>query len=60
MLAKYLREVFMSLWNDWFATLCPEVRPTAGYTEDGRRWLNESRAARDAAGIPDAALSRTR
>jgi len=60
MLAKYLREVYMMLWNDWFATLCPDVRPTAGYTQDGRRWLEESRAAREAAGIPDAILSRTR
>lgn len=60
MLAKYLREVFMGLWNDWFATLCPEVRPTAGYTQDGRRWLDESRALRDEAGIPDDALVRTR
>jgi hypothetical protein len=60
MLAKYLREVFMGLWNDWFAALCPDVRPTAGYAQDGRRWLDESRALRDAAGIPDAALARTR
>lgn len=60
MLAKYLREVYMLLWNEWFATLCPDVRPTAGYTQDGRRWLEESRAARDAAGISDAVLSRTR
>lgn len=60
MLAKYLRESFMLLWNGWFAGLCPDVRPTAGYTQDGRRWLEESAAARAAAGIPDARLVRTR
>ncbi len=60
MLAKYLRELHMTLWNAWFAELCPEVRPTAGYTEDGRRWLDETRAAREAAGIPDARLVRVR
>ncbi len=60
MLAKYLREVFMGLWNEWFATLCPDVRPTAGYTQDGRRWLDESRPARAAAGIADDVLVRTR
>jgi len=60
MLAKYLREVYMGLWNRWFARVCPEVRPTAGYVTDGRRWLEESRAARLAAGIPDASLTRTR
>ncbi len=60
MLAKYLREVFMGLWNDWFATRCPGVRPTAGYTQDGRRWLEETRVAREAAGIDDEQLARTR
>ena len=60
LLAKYLREAFMSLWNDWFHALCPDVRPTAGYTEDGRRWLTESRTPRTAAGIPDEVLIRTR
>jgi len=60
MLAKYLRELHMLVFNDWFATLCPDVRPTAGYTQDGRRWLDETRAARDAAGVPDTTLTRTR
>ncbi len=60
MLAKYLREVYMTLWNGWFAGLCPEVRPTAGYVTDGRRWLAESRSARLLAGIPDDVLARTR
>jgi hypothetical protein len=60
MLAKYLREVFMGLFNAHFAELCPGVRPTAGYVEDGRRWLAETRAARDAAGVPDSDLVRRR
>ena len=49
-----------TLWNGWFADLCPDVRPTAGYTQDGRRWLDESRASRMEAGIPDVELARTR
>jgi hypothetical protein len=60
MLAKYLREVFMGLFNAHFATLCPGVAPTAGYVEDGRRWLAETRAARAAAGVPDSDLVRRR
>jgi hypothetical protein len=60
MLAKYLREVFMELFNGHFRALCPEVAPTAGYTEDGRRWMEETRPARLAAGVPDAALVRLR
>lgn len=60
MAAKYLREAFMQLWNAWFAEICPGVPHTAGYTQDGRRWLDATRAARQAAGIPDAALVRRR
>ncbi len=60
MLAKYLREVHMALWNAWFAVLCPDVRPTAGYVQDARRWLEDTRALREAAGIPDERLVRTR
>jgi ribonuclease HII len=60
MLAKYLREAFMGLWNGYFETVCPDVARTAGYAVDARRWLAESRTARVAAGIPDEALVRAR
>lgn len=60
MLAKYLREVFMGLWNDYFAGVCPGVPRTAGYATDARRWLDASRAHRIAAGIGDDRLVRTR
>ena len=60
MLAKYLREVFMGLFNAHFAVLCPGALPTAGYVEDGRRWLADTRAARAAAGVPDSDLVRRR
>lgn len=60
MLAKYLREVFMGLFNAHFAGMCPGVVPTAGYVEDGRRWLAETRAARESAGVPDSDLVRRR
>ena len=60
MLAKCLREMFMSLFNTHFASVCPGVTPTAGYVEDGRRWLIETRAARTLAGVPDSDLVRLR
>ena len=60
MCAKYLREVFMALWNGWFADLCPGVRPTAGYVTDGRRWLEETREQRKGRGIDDTLLVRRR
>jgi ribonuclease HII len=60
MLAKYLREAFMETFNAFFARLIPDVAPTAGYYEDGRRWLEAGRAARLAAGVPDERLVRLR
>ncbi|MBK9384552.1 MAG: hypothetical protein IPN34_07000 [Planctomycetes bacterium] len=41
LVAKYLRELAMDTFNAWFGRLAPTVRPTAGYPEDGRRWLGE-------------------
>jgi ribonuclease HII len=58
MTAKYLREVFMGLFNRHFEGVCPGVAPTAGYHGDGSRWLKETRAARIAAGFPDEGLVR--
>jgi hypothetical protein len=60
LLAKYLRELTMDLWNEWFSARFPEGGRTAGYTVDARRWLDATRTAREAAGIPDERLVRIR
>ncbi|MDA1263795.1 MAG: hypothetical protein O2816_01800 [Planctomycetota bacterium] len=44
-LAKYLRELSMEAFNAYFGELQPGLRPTAGYTTDGRRWLAEAAPA---------------
>lgn len=41
MAAKMTRELFMGRLNAWFAARRPGLRPTAGYVEDGRRFLAE-------------------
>ncbi len=41
MTAKYLRELHMRLFNRWWLERAPEVRATAGYVQDGRRFLGE-------------------
>jgi hypothetical protein len=41
-LAKYARELAMEAFNGWFAERAPELRPTAGYATDGRRWLADA------------------
>lgn len=41
MAAKLTRELFMARFNAWFVARAPGVRPTAGYVEDGRRFLGD-------------------
>lgn len=39
--AKTVRELFMESLNGWFADQAPDVKPTAGYPVDARRFLGE-------------------
>jgi hypothetical protein len=41
MTSKYLRELFMEMLNTYFQKHLPDVPPTAGYYQDGRRFLND-------------------
>lgn len=41
MVSKYLRELFMFSINRYFAELCPDLKPTAGYWTDGLRFISE-------------------
>ncbi|MCK6447538.1 MAG: hypothetical protein L6Q99_14195 [Planctomycetes bacterium] len=41
-LAKYARETAMDAFNAYFRELSPTLAPTAGYTTDGRRWLEDA------------------
>ncbi|GJM19428.1 MAG: hypothetical protein DHS20C14_16410 [Phycisphaeraceae bacterium] len=45
MLAKLVRELAMMRFNRYWAQRLPELKPTAGYVQDARRWLE------DAAGV---------
>jgi len=47
MIAKYVRETAMLLFNAWWADRVPGIRPTAGYPQDARRFI----ADLDAAGV---------
>ncbi|MBK7874717.1 MAG: hypothetical protein IPJ77_03035 [Planctomycetes bacterium] len=58
--AKHARELSMDAFNAWFARLDPTLTPTAGYVEDGRRWLVDAEAVLARAGIERAALVRSR
>lgn len=41
MTAKYVRELFMARLNRYFLAHAPEVKPTAGYAQDARRYLHD-------------------
>ena len=41
MTSKYLREVLMESLNRYFLGMCPELKPTAGYWQDGQRFVKD-------------------
>ena len=43
MIAKYTRELAMARFNRYWCGRVPELKPTAGYSTDARRWLTEMR-----------------
>jgi hypothetical protein len=60
MLSKYLREALMRRFNSFWARYMPQVPPTAGYHEDGTRFLRDIEPARRQLGIADEQLIRCR
>ncbi len=60
MTAKYLRELAMRPFNDYWRRHLPELRPTAGYAADARRFKREIAPVQAALGIDDRALWRTK
>jgi ribonuclease HIII len=59
-LAKYAREVSMRAFNDYFGSLQPGLKPTAGYFSDGWRWLEEAAPAIALSGLHRSRLVRAR
>jgi ribonuclease HII len=41
MTAKYLRELAMTAFNSFWQQQQPDLRPTAGYPQDARRFAGE-------------------
>ena len=58
MAAKYVRELSMARLNAYFSAFLPDVAPTAGYVEDGRRYLAEVKPILAREGIPEAGFVR--
>ncbi|MFM7205182.1 MAG: hypothetical protein ACKO4T_00720 [Planctomycetaceae bacterium] len=51
MTAKYVRELAMAAFNDWWCGREHALGPTAGYPVDAARWRREATAAVEAAGV---------
>jgi hypothetical protein len=60
MLSKYLRESLMRRFNSFWQAHLPQLVPTAGYYNDGLRFLSDIQAKRIELGIEDAVLIRSR
>lgn len=58
MSAKYLRELCMAAWNAHWLERRPELRPTAGYPGDARRFIDQIRDLLLADGVSDHAIWR--
>ncbi len=60
MTAKYLRELLMARLNRYFCRQLPELKPTAGYMQDGRRYLKEIHGLLNDLGVDRTLLVRDR
>jgi ribonuclease HII len=60
MLAKYVRELLMDRFNAYWRSLAPDLRPTAGYYTDAKRFLADITPLVDRGGCPLASFVRAR
>ncbi|HEV3415530.1 MAG TPA: hypothetical protein VG056_01900 [Pirellulales bacterium] len=60
MASKYLREVAMLAFNRFWCQRLPELRPTAGYPTDAKRFKHQISALQSELGIDDGLLWRVR
>lgn len=60
MTAKYLRELTMKAFNEFWCREIPQLKPTAGYPLDARRFRQDIGQRQQALGIDDALLWRDR
>lgn len=60
MYSKYVRELFMKLFNQYWCELVPGLKATAGYGRDARRFLKDIEPVRKAKQIPETLLVRMR
>lgn len=60
MFSKYIRELFIKLFNAFWLEKVHGIKPTAGYPEDARRFLSQIQNVRNALNISDDILIRSK
>ena len=60
MTSKYLRELAMRAFNAWWCGRVDDLRPTAGYPVDARRFKRAIEARQAELGVDDRVLWRCR
>jgi hypothetical protein len=60
MVAKYVREALMARFNEFWRRWLPEIRPTAGYSQDAARFLTDLQPVVHSAGVPRELFVRSR
>jgi len=58
--SKYVRELYMHAFNDYWSGQVASLRPTAGYYTDAKRWLSDAASELDRMGIDRMTLIRQR
>ncbi len=58
--SKYVRELYMHVFNNYWSRRMPELLPTAGYYTDAHRWLKDVDSVVSAASFDRAVLVRSR
>jgi hypothetical protein len=58
--SKYLRELYMHVFNRYWSGQIAGLRATAGYYSDARRWLNEAAVELERRSIDRSMLIRQR
>ena len=60
MVSKYVREIFMMLWNDFWQIRIPDIKPTKGYPVDAKRFKADIERLQIEMGITDHSIWRNR
>jgi ribonuclease HII len=60
MFSKYIRELFIRLFNAYWQEKVQDIKPTAGYPEDAKRFLSQIQNAKNKLGISDDILIRVK